>query len=347
MKLLNLIGALALGLSLSGCKQIDFEDVVSFEGTCNQEDETSADCDIKIYTGATDSIEYFDGGWYPAPNQPNYRAKLLLEVKSNTLVAGHLETPKCKAIGEVSVLDYAKLDQLIRSSKKGISPNNGIVDAGDEVLTVTRNNEETQYFLKNGDHSGGEIIIKDPAPVRDQVNSIIKSLEEKHCDDVVQPRSDLVTLIYDRLYSPNTHAGEASTEDRTSPPIQSRIATVNHLKMSFQNGRVYMSVQANISSPYENCTQNLAGEGPAELKELASLVRIENSNIVCDRAAIWPAPPIQQVSLYYKGKSQPEVGYLGCEQTKQVRNFAAVLKKVEAWTLSRAICDKKVQAVID
>lgn len=183
-KLLSLVICL---LMLTNCK-VEFAKV-------NAEDPPTTGLDTEIK-----EIHYSDGGWHPAPGQPNFRAILSMKLTDNSKVDLDLETPECHMVKSIGTSDYLELAALIEDAELFFENDNiNIIDAGSEYITTVSLahiepddrpvspsdanaltlmepiERETEIHLRKGDSSQKKLRFKHPEVIREKVNEIIEA----------------------------------------------------------------------------------------------------------------------------------------------------------------------------
>ncbi|MCJ8276239.1 MAG: hypothetical protein HRT44_02945, partial [Bdellovibrionales bacterium] len=167
-----------LSLSLTNC-----EFTISGEGEF-EELEIPIGEDPELYSGEVDSIRYYRGGWFSAPNQPNFAADLELQVLRHGEVEFSLETPTCQAEGIFNVRDYEKLANMILDAET-TAVKRGPVDVGDHILEVSVEGEDYVYHFGAAERLIGkedlQLSRRDSRVINRLIDQYVEELEDKHC----------------------------------------------------------------------------------------------------------------------------------------------------------------------
>ena len=141
-------------------------------------------------------IEYFHGGWFPAPNTPNFRAKLDLEYDGEKQVYFDLETPAGLCAGVLSPSLFQEVAVLIENTATKTDTGPSFIDSGDEYVDLTYLNMRTDlvyganYFtppqrkyLKAGDSSTNNEVFINSAEIRKALDHVIGLIlkDQKKC----------------------------------------------------------------------------------------------------------------------------------------------------------------------
>ncbi len=142
---------------------------------CKVEFDDAGNLVIKDVETMTKKISYSDGGWYPAPGKPNFRAHLSLELRNDSKVKLILKRPECEISKLTSNGDFLELADLIDEAELFRDVSNAhIMDAGNEYIeTEDIFSDKREIFLKKSDRSPNQLHFKDPMIIREKVNEIL------------------------------------------------------------------------------------------------------------------------------------------------------------------------------
>jgi|GEM_PF-2966102 len=152
----------ALGLSLTHCKQVQFD----------------ADGDVVVTGDKSDlsSITYFDGGWFGP--WPNYRVKMKMNLYSDGSLKLSIDRPACQVTARGEAQDFYELAEMIEYSTKIKVQGPGAIDGGQENVTVedTFGNsdvyEMTRPEFVSNDRKES-LVITHPEEIRAKINAIL------------------------------------------------------------------------------------------------------------------------------------------------------------------------------
>jgi|GEM_PF-2673824 hypothetical protein len=309
---LKAVALITLSLGLTNCK-VEF----TADGDLLQKD--------GIETSLT-KIRYYNGGWYPAPNQANFKADLVLSLLSDGKVALDLQLPECKISKLVPVIEFSKLaDALDRAQLFRESGDVHMVDGGDELIQATdESGEMTEIHLRQGDHSNGKWRFTDPSEVRPLVDSLIARYGT--CSG---SNSKIVAVEFSS--APNdpvpVQAGTNGQDANVAPAPYVR--ENRSLRVDVVGGKQLISGRESIVQGITRCERQFDKvESHQDLIGLAGKIVFTESNMTCSMS---PSNITVITVTYADGRKQ--YGYMGCWASLRALNseeFAKDLLKALA-----------------
>lgn len=265
-------------------------------------------------------IEYSHGGWYPAPNTPNFELILSMTLEDGRVTVD-AEEPGCRGSGEVSLDKYTAIEKALLNARKTRSSSHGI-DMGDEKITVTKNGGTKTDYLRHGDSTYNQLVIEktDADHIAKLIGNVASEVLNNCLTSIDQ---DLVGVRYvhnvwanigsEKYYSANyemPQAGEYS-DLQVSFGSQDKV----HISGVTQRGAGTAICRASINDTIFD----------AELKAAAKKIQIKSGFAVCD---VMMGYKPTQFALEYLNKPL-EVGSLGCESGNRALNTEAFVKRLK------------------
>jgi predicted transcriptional regulator len=294
-------------------------------------------------SGLSDSIEYSHGGWYPAPDTPNFDLYLVL-TRSGDKVQGLAHTPKCKVSGGVSLQNFQELNQLIKSAKTTIS-DQGMIDGGDEYVKLKKSDSEQKIFVSTGDSS-----YKKPVMLSEDANRVrvkVDSIADKILQNCNGNSRDLPTMVWLKENVSDQAVADQLVAQSMVRPYE---LTVQDIRIQFTTTGTNISGYKMISGYNQQCITkiNTTISGDSDWRNAAQSIKFEKRGEICQRAlGVFPGDEWlynlrypKNLSLYF-ANDKVEKGFFGCENSSQVLFSETLLKLLDS-----ALKDQKTECVV-